>query len=681
MNIHRDNNNPETEIYLRILRALIMRDLVHHWSSDTAALADCELIIARVSTEGLQFLTVTLPALGKALDKALATGLPFVRPIGFKPVRKHSQIPEFLGDLFWQLYDDSGHPRVRYNPEMDYSEWHAPERADATACDSDQLDGVGPSIVEPVPNIDLTIPANVITAIRQLAYSFYKLELPYTNEQSRRTVQQFVEVDQSLPNPGDFDHHNDHILRMARSLIGSVLSTYDPSDITPRHGPGSVATGERSGAKSRFSRIYTALEQEYPFTEYFVWSLSQVCDQLGEIQGLAVDSSACAKVTLVPKDSRGPRIISMEPLEIQWIQQGVQRSLYRHVENHRLTGGHVNFTDQTINRSLALQSSIDGRMATLDMKDASDRVSLELFRALFSGTRFYDCALACRSPRTKLPDGSILLMKKFAPMGSALCFPVEALCFWALCVSTLRAYTGMTRREACDRVYVYGDDLVVPTWAQEMVSFQLECYGLLLNKSKCCYSMDGCFRESCGLDAFGGHETTPTRIKRRPIGATVTWVPSWIAQSNELYRKGYKAAAGVLESEVRKTKLPVPVVDETWEGLGFKRPYACTYVNRSLKRRYNRRLQRVEWQVLAVRNRKVAPLYDGWQELLRVTSEKSLQRADESGRLFEAETLLELRSNLSDLGFLPHQSAGPKMRTYSNRSGEYLTTAWSCPVF
>jgi hypothetical protein len=82
-----------------------------------------------------------------------------------------------------------------------------------------------------------------------------------------------------------------------------------------------------------------------------------------------------AKLTAVPKDSRGPRLICVHPKEAIWIQQGQRLKLEAAITSSNLTKGRINFTDQTVNGGLALESSKSGRLATLDLKEASDRIS------------------------------------------------------------------------------------------------------------------------------------------------------------------------------------------------------------------------------------------------------------------------------------------------------------------
>jgi hypothetical protein len=219
-----------------------------------------------------------------------------------------------------------------------------------------------------------------LKALRQLVYFLYKLEMPYKRSKIDKVLAEFVATDDQL---SELVIPDDRVTKRARWITTDVFGLFDPRDVSPRHGPGTVATGEKPNEKHLFSRIYQAIERIYPFTEYFQFNLSQVCDDYRKYEDLELHESGTAKAVLVPKDSRGPRLISCEPLEYQWIQQGLGRRIVDHLEHHDKTKGHVNFTDQSINRELALESSLTQEWVTLDMKEASDRVSTRLITEMF----------------------------------------------------------------------------------------------------------------------------------------------------------------------------------------------------------------------------------------------------------------------------------------------------------
>lgn len=559
----------------------------------------------RFTSEGVGFLTKTLPSLAKAVDTALATGTVLQVPSFGR--KKGSKLPRFLGWLIGQVFSSDGVERLDASPLA-------------------------------------------LRHIRQLLYLFYKLELPYAQEVVEDFLDDFKRVDAGLNDPVVTVLPGlGKLARKASQLISRALANCSPRDIVPGHGPGAVATGEQMEQKAYFKRLYADLEEYYPLDEYFFLNashhsanlgangLNTRCFKTGKLLPFEELEHSTAKVVLVPKDSRGPRLISMEPLEKQWIQQGQCRVLVKTLETHWLTRGHINFERQDINQSLALLASMaasgvvhdldrvvnamphcsqptSSDLVTIDMKEASDRVSLTLVQSLFPEC-WVRALMASRSTMTTLPNGEIVKLNKFAPMGSAVCFPIEALSFWAIAVSAiLLHYPHMRLATARKRVWVYGDDIVLHAEDYRIVEAALVKFRLKLNPNKCCTT--GSFRESCGVDAYKGIVVTPTRIKT-PIPRK--WDPtsqgssyhrrhgqfllSWSSYSNEFYSKGYERLAMSIAAHLPSS---VPITSEGEGGIALVRPdWDIRKANRQrrIKTRFNRRLHRLEafgWTTSAV---------------------------------------------------------------------------------
>lgn len=576
-------SNSHVEVYLDLTTCLVGHDPLGTSTSKDLS-RDIETLRSRTSEEGLSFLTKALPTLGKALDRGLITGQ-LVVPRGWKLDRTRSR-PAFMQAYFSCLFGDDGA----------------------------LLDEPDPAAVK---------------HLRQVLFLSYKLEVPYSKKEESIVVDNFIRTDAALGLDSDTSL-DVPLVETASYIARDIFRVFDPKDIFPQHGPGAVASGERLDAKWRFSRLYRGIHQKYPYYDYFVaGGAREIADRLGWYRSLQRLETGTAKVVLVPKDSRGPRLISAEPLEYQWIQQGLGRKLARFLESHWLTGGQVNFTDQTINQRLALESSRTREFATLDLKDASDRVSLALVRKVFQHTpELLACLEACRTTSTKLPDGSVIDLKKFAPMGSALCFPVEALIFWVVIVAAVYQ-AGLSPRQATSRedlrnigkqVFVYGDDIVVPTdWA--LVSMQaLESVGLVVNRDKSCIT--GYFRESCGTDAFRGVVVTPARVRtpwtgHRSDGAAYA---SWVSLGNLMVAKGYPGAFRFIRELVERAygKVPYGTSNAAYPCWIVERPAAATAGNRgAFRARFSSDYQRVEFYVPRVIPRRVDSALDDWPRLLR----------------------------------------------------------------
>jgi len=566
----------QEEFYLRLHARLILRDPLELSSSVKFLQRDILTITSRCRAEGLAFLTKSLPLLGKALDQALVSGRLNV-PRGFR-LAKGANRPVFMQAYFSLVFDE---------------------------------DGLLLEDAQPL----------AIRHLRQVLFFAYKLELPYSKSQTSEVISKFVRIDAELELVNNAS--TDDLLSLVSIITQKVFKGFNPKDILPRHGPGAVATGERLEYKWKFSRLYDRIHQFYPYYNYYVaGGARELTDRLDWYRTLQRLESGVAKVVLVPKDSRGPRLISCEPLEYQWIQQGLGRKLAGFLEyGNPYTQGAINFTRQDINRNLAKISSANQRLVTLDLSDASDRVSVRAVERAFSACpELLRALLASRTTATKLPDGRVITLNKFAPMGSALCFPVEAYLFWAVIVAAVIIGKKLPLQRVARRVMVYGDDIIVPTeWAS--LSIQgLEGIGLKVNPTKSCIT--GFFRESCGLDAFKGIEVTPSRLstpwRNKNIDGSV--LLSYSSLANLLAEKGYSEASDFIWEELERLFGVIPY--------GTSRaPYPCkvigspsyaSFLNRKLfKRRINRNYQIEEFLVLKVPPRYRKTILDGWTRMLR----------------------------------------------------------------
>jgi len=548
----------------------------------------------RVLSEGIGFLTKTLPKLAKLFDRALANECPFNATSLRFSTKGDSQLPRFLGEFFERIFDKNG-------------------------------------IVLQFPCI------KSVGYVRQICYLFYKYKLPYTPEQTQQVIHKFLRteddltmidkklsfisalVDQHVPTwrvkPSDICN----VALRAKYLLQRLFSGFDCRDIRPRHGPGVVATKQKLWDKFHWTNISSRITEVYPADEYFYASLGHVCDRIDTFQSVT-EVSHPAQVILVPKDSRGPRLISCEPVDFQWIQQGLGRAIVSWVERRRISKYNVFFSNQQPNQFGALLGSKTGRYATLDLNEASDRVSVELVRLLFPE----DVAkhlLACRTSATKLPCGKIINLKKFAPMGSALCFPVLALSVWAI----LTAAT--TDKETREGILVYGDDVIVPTAYAANAIEQLESFGLKVNRDKSCTS--GFFRESCGVDAFHGENVTPVRFRTVwSSSRTPDVYSSWISYCQSLWNKRMYGTYENIVSSLFRLYGPIP--DESQvprarkgsAGFNLSLPYVPERM-RPTRSRIHHGFQKKQWRVLDTTSPRVSKVSDGWEMLLRYFTEGS----------------------------------------------------------
>jgi len=276
-------------------------------------------------------------------------------------------------------------------------------------------------------------------------------------------------------------------------------------------------------------------------------------DHLSEL-GALTDEHIKAKIIAVPKDSRGPRLICVHPAEAIWIQQGLRCELERAISSRWRPGatwpcGHVHFDDQSVNGRIALLSSKSRKFATLDLKEASDRLSEVLVQILFgSKYKYFACCRAQKYYSTNAEfstsDDNIHC---YAPMGNATTFPVQSLVFWAICVASMQS-RGFHQPGS---VFVFGDDLIVPSECAESIMDDLRSFGLLPNDQKSFWRSG--FRESCGVDAYLGVNVTPVRWKISPEAEHASELLPACDLAMRLRIAGYESAATELYYHVRRS--------------------------------------------------------------------------------------------------------------------------------
>jgi len=573
----------------------------------------------RYRLEGIGLLTKSLSRLDKHICHVLA-GSTKLNPtsVGFTTIRG-SKLPRFLGELFSLVF-----------------------RSDGTL----------------LPNPD----ADCVRMIRDILCCFYKYKLPYQDKQEQKVIDDFIKAEDELSTLTstfaemrlDMLFYNEsrassrrlvrlgflnkpdsemflkaRILTQAKELLNRVFLGFDPYDITPSHGPGVVATKQQLWEKFLWTNVAERITNKYPFDAYFCASLGHVSDSFTSFEAVKTEDLP-AQVILVPKDARGPRLISCEPVDFQWIQQGLMRAIVDRVESHNLTKYSVFFTNQVPNQKAALLGSHNGKYATLDLKEASDRVHLDLVRLIFPEP-LLGCMEATRSLSTRLPDGRTITLNKFAPMGSALCFPVMALTIWSiLTAAILDAYDmGMNRdlfkrHDLPESIHVYGDDVIVPTAYAESAMTVLELFGLKINQSKSC--TNGSFRESCGVDAFKGVNVTPVRLRTvwdespRPDVYT-----SWISYANAYWDRQYYTTYEYIVARLIHIYGPIPDA-KVCKNVPHLRVAPAEHG--SFKWRWNKNLQKRQYFLRTVTSPSVNHEIDGWSMLLRYFTEAQRPSTD-----------------------------------------------------
>ncbi len=209
------------------------------------------------------------------------------------------------------------------------------------------------------------------------------------------------------------------------------------------------------------------------------------------------------EVTSVPKDSTKDRAIAKEPPGNVFLQLGIDGVIRRRL---RVSGNPID--DQERNRQLALEGSVTGKLATIDLSDASDTIHMDVIKATLPEP-WFNLLSAVRSPYGELPDGTAWRYAKMSSMGNGTTFVLETVMFLAIARACGRLYGHRS-----DTFAVFGDDIVCPTYLARHVMIYLQLYGFVPNKAKS--FIGGPIRESCGVDAFRGVNIRPVFLKTSP---------------------------------------------------------------------------------------------------------------------------------------------------------------------
>jgi hypothetical protein len=602
----------------------LWRELAQEWASwcGTSTALDYKKLESRVEAEGESFLTITLPSFDKGLTQSLEQGSV---GHGFFPGfdLRRSGLPRFLAGFLDQIFDDKG--ALLDVPSIDcIAAVHhlttvfgkirrlcSEERiADAmrqyVQIEQELAEIDTSSLEELLPRFrkaSTLLWADVFTHVENSVLDTHHLAhdwLAHLGDEPQAQAWSFTSqglakhvdpMDVLLGLPPHVPHAMSFDYRAGERTDEFVdCKIVDPSSVftfAPRHGPGATADRLRGNAKYSVGQWPRRLESVFPYGDYALPPGWWHDHQLDRVQFLEPGAEVPVKVTPVPKTDKTARVIAEEPTAMQYCQQGVFLQFVYCLENPDKTrppygGKRCNFGVDLIglkyqepNRLLALKGSQDGFLATLDLSEASDRVLNEHVLLLFERFPRLSAAIqATRSTKALVPGYGEIPLAKFSSMGSALCFPVEAMVFSTIIVLAIQA----ERKVPLDRAFleslrgqvrVYGDDIIVPVDCVQRVMAYLEAFGLKVNKSKSFWN--GKFRESCGGDFYDGERVTPIRLRRelpRSL-ADANEVVSLVAFRNLLYSEGFWTTAGYLDHHLdRLLKRRWKIVESTSTGLG-----------------------------------------------------------------------------------------------------------------
>jgi len=563
---------------------------------------DIETVERRAKHEGDSFYTLTLPAFGKEFLRTLDRGC--LLPTDFEgwsrcsyigsSAQDHKDGPKFLNWALQVVFaarhvcsaePDVIHPSVvgGVGQSVASQPWIDPETGE-----EDHHRSYIYLAPFPYYGYDDDWAAESVHAILQLSGLYSKEKSLASDAKNREALDRYVTTDTDLSDhlakvcESDFPQFADRVTRVRKVIsivFAEALSAVDrevyEGELLPKHGPGATADKLIGNEKWLLSEWTERLDKLFNHEEYLYSSDSTLRDSFESIEIRTPDRERPVKVILVPKTQATPRVIAIEPTCMQYVQQGFMRTLVPKLENSRRSSSFVGFTDQDPNRRLAALGSSGGNLATLDLSEASDRVANWLVEELFADFPYFlEGVQACRSTRAGLPDGRIIELVKFASMGSAMTFPIEAMVFSAICLeAVVRArsmpLTASSIRAFRGKVRVFGDDIIVPADTAEQVADSLESFGFKVNRHKSFWT--GEFRESCGEEFWRGRDVTHVKVRTEfPSDLrSAREVISTSSTRNQLFEAGFVEAVEVLDKILLKvTRGVYPIVEPSSPLLG-----------------------------------------------------------------------------------------------------------------
>jgi hypothetical protein len=281
----------------------------------------------------------------------------------------------------------------------------------------------------------------------------------------------------------------DFVSRM-RKAAEFLIGDRPPNTFDGKFGPGATMSD-----MSRFTTVPDKMSSLPTLTPNALFHLvpwtgtqwAEACAALGNSPLVVRGNSFFS----VPKTSRTRRGCAKEPSLNGFYQLGLGREIRKRLGRR----GFDLVNGQGVHRRVACSASNSGDFATIDLSSASDTVCTNLVKLVLPH-RWHSMLDSLRSPFTKMGKSWVKL-EKFSSMGNGFTFELETTLFACICMAVM----GDDARPGRN-LFVYGDDIIVPSKFSKDVIAALKFFGFTPNLKKT--FTEGVFRESCGGDFFAG---------------------------------------------------------------------------------------------------------------------------------------------------------------------------------
>lgn len=591
----------QTSALLHVTQGLIKDILVTYPALKGMGL-DLKRLTLYCQTRGLTLFTLDLPNLHTLLLRALESGrLQLEGPLS-SAVSKKTKVPRLFSGLWLRVFDKDACLKT----EADVNAIFFLEclctlgSKIAVDCSSDRVKttmenyyDIEDQIKAPTLRWDcddyLTSDIHINTSlgeccrINRIDFPLFQWEEEGEQPGLRRLLDNVQQVADILI--GSFDHFN--------ASMFSHMMHLDDRKSGFKHGLGAVSERLENSEKSNFPNWPDKLEHVYSYadvatttaTDYVYPSRTEVASRL----------------ICVPKTAKGPRLIAAEPTSHMWCQQGMRAFLEQQL-SRSFGSWFIDFKNQQLSGNLVLKASLDRKLATVDLSDASDRLSCWTVERIFRSNKSILDAL--HAARTRLLEDNIsqvpklLFLKKFATQGTATTFPVQSIVFLCIalgcCLDNDISIASIAKLR--NQVRVFGDDIIIPRHGYVRLCNVMHTLGLKVNVAKS--YINGHFRESCGTNGFRGYDVTPVKPKTLVADSPAS-CQAVVDTSNNLFNKGLWYASDscrqLLPARFQRG-IRIVAINET----GFAGLTSFSGSDEShLNQRYNSRLHRYEVRVFA----------------------------------------------------------------------------------